>query len=137
MHCRLWRFQWLCMLLFRLSIYIIFWFQMHHIWGSGGQQLCSKKIDDPIKFPVSYISIYLDLSIYLSMYLCIYLCIYLSVSIYIIYLSIYVSINIYIYIYIYIYQKLKNQKLDVLEWILNKRTHFQLSQIFRLFYITL
>ena len=32
-------------------------------------------------------------------------------------------------------QKLKSQKLDVLEWILNKKTHFQSSQIFRLFYI--
>ena len=44
---------------------------------------------------------------------------------------------VYIYIYIYIYiQKLKSQKLDVLEWILNKKTHFKSSQIFRLFYIT-
>ena len=41
--------------------------------------------------------------------------------------------NIYIYIYI---QKLKSQKRDVLVWILNKKTHFQLSQMFRLFYIT-
>ena len=41
------------------------------------------------------------------------------------------------FIYIYIYtQKLKSPKLGVLEWILNKKTHFQLSQIFRLFYIT-
>ena len=31
--------------------------------------------------------------------------------------------NIYIYIYVYI-QKLKSQKQDVLEWILNKKTHF-------------
>ena len=43
--------------------------------------------------------------------------------------------HIYIYIYIYI-QKLKIQNLDVLEWILNKTTHFQSSQIFWLFYIT-
>ena len=34
-----------------------------------------------------------------------------------------------IYIYIYI-QKLKSQKQDVLELILNKKTHFQFSQIF-------
>ena len=83
----------------------------------------------------SFLYIYISRSVYLSIYLFIYLCIYLSMSIYIIYLSIYVSINIYIYIYIY--QKLKNQKRDVLAWILNKRTPFQLSQIFWLFYITL
>ena len=39
------------------------------------------------------------------------------------------GVYIYIYIYIYIY-KLKSQKQDVLELILNKKTHFQFSQIF-------
>ena len=61
----------------------------------------------------------------------IYIYIYL-VYIYI-YTYIYNYIYKYIYIYIYIYiQKLKSQKLDVLQWILNKKTHFQLSQIYSL-----
>ena len=51
------------------------------------------------------------------MYMCMYM-FNICVSIYI-----YTYIYIYIYIYIYVY-------------ILNKKTHFQLSQIFRLFYIT-
>ena len=58
-------------------------------------------------------------------------------TIYIIYIYTYIYMYIYKYIYIYIYiQKLKSQKLDALEWILNKKTNFQSSQIFRLFYIT-
>ena len=48
----------------------------------------------------------------------------------------FVITKVYTHIYIYIYTKIKKPKLDVLEWILNKKTHFQLSQIFRLFYIT-
>ena len=52
-------------------------------------------------------------------------------------LCIYVHVYMYWhYANIYIIQKLKSQKRDVLEWILNKKTHFQLSQIIRLFYIT-
>ena len=35
-----------------------------------------------------------------------------------------------LYIYIYYTQKLKSQKQDVSEWILNKKTHFPFSQIF-------
>ena len=87
----------------------------------------------------SFLYIYISRSVYLSIYVSMYLSMYLSISVYLYNLFIYLRIyqHIYIYIYIYIYQKLKNQKLDVLEWILNKRTHFQLSQIFRLFYITL
>ena len=85
----------------------------------------------------SFLYIYISRSVYLSIYVYMYLSMYLSINVYLYNLFIYLRIYQHIYIYIYIYQKLKNQKLDVLEWILNKRTHFQLSQIFRLFYITL
>ena len=88
----------------------------------------------------SFLYIYISRSVYLSIiYVSMYLSMYLSINVYLYNLFIYLRIyqHIYIYIYIYIYQKLKNQKRDVLAWILNKRTPFQLSQIFRLFYITL
>ena len=42
-------------------------FKYATVGGSGRQQLCSKKVNDPIEFPVSYISVFL--SIYLSIYL--------------------------------------------------------------------
>ena len=60
--------------------------------------------------------------------------------IYNIYVYIYVCTYVYMYIYIYVIyiyiQKLKSEKQDVLEWILNRKAHFQFSQIFWLFYIT-
>ena len=48
-------------------------FKYTTVGGSRRQQLCSKKVNDPIEFPVSYISVYFPI------YLFIYLSIYLSI----------------------------------------------------------
>ena len=47
-----------------------------------------------------------------------------------IYKFIYINLYIYIYIYIYIHKKIISQKLDVLDYILNEKTHFHFKQIF-------